>query len=58
MAPRRTVAGKEAMASRHAAFLATRDRTHGKKAMASRRPEFMPASSQAGGFRHDDMSGL
>ena len=41
MAPRHTVTGKEAMASRHAAFLAARDRTHGKEAMASRRAEFI-----------------
>ena len=36
-----TVTGKEAMASRRAAFLAARDRTHGKEAMASRRAEFI-----------------
>ena len=41
MAPQRTVTGKEAMASRHAAFLAARDRTHGKEAMASRHAEFI-----------------
>jgi len=43
MAPRRTVTGKEAMASRRTAFLAARDRTHGKEAMASRRVEFIAA---------------
>ena len=31
------------MASRRAAFLAARDRTHGKEAMASRRAEFIAA---------------
>ena len=41
MAPRRTVTGKEAMASRHVAFFAAHDRTHGKEAMASRRAEFI-----------------
>ena len=46
MAPRRTVTGKEAMASRHAAFTDARDRTHGKEAMASRRAEFIAAGSQ------------
>ena len=46
MAPRRTVTGKEAMASRHATFLAARDRTHGKEAMASRRAEFIAAGGQ------------
>ena len=46
MAPRRTVTGKEAMASRRAAFLAARDRTHGKEAMASRRTEFIAAGGQ------------
>ena len=46
MAPRCTVAGKEAMASRRAAFLAARDRTHGKEAMASRRAEFIAAGGQ------------
>ena len=46
MAPRRTVTGKEAMASRRTAFLAARDRTHGKEAMASRRPEFIAAGGQ------------
>ena len=43
MAPRRTVTGKEAMASRCVAFLATRDDAHGKEAMASRRDEFIAA---------------
>ena len=43
MAPRRTVTGKEAMASRRAAFLAARDRTHGKEAMASRHADFIAA---------------
>ena len=43
MAPRRTVTGKEAMASRRAAFLAARDCTHGKEAMASCRAEFIAA---------------
>ena len=46
MAPRRTVTGKEAMASRRAAFLAARDRTHGKEAMASRRAEFIAAGGE------------
>ena len=46
MAPRRTVTGKEAMASRRAAFLATRDCTHGKEAMASRRAEFIAAGGE------------
>ena len=46
MAPWRTVTGKEVMASRHAAFLAARDRTHGKEAMASRRAEFIAAAGQ------------
>lgn len=41
MPPRRTLIGKEAMASRRAAFLAARDRTHGKEAMASRHAEFI-----------------
>ena len=45
MAPRRTVTGKEAMASRRAAFHAARDRTHGKEAMASPRAEFIAAGS-------------
>ena len=43
-APRRTVTGKEVMASRGAAFLAARDRTHGKEVMASRRTEFIAAA--------------
>ena len=46
MAPRRTVTGKEAMASRCAAFLADRDRTHGKEAMASRCAEFIAVGGQ------------
>ena len=46
MAPRHTVTGKEAMASRRAAFLAARDRAHGKEAMASRRAEFIAAGGQ------------
>ena len=46
MAPRRTVTGKEVMASRDAAFLATRDRTHVKEAMASCRVEFIAAGGQ------------
>ena len=44
MAPRRIVTGKEAMASRRAAFLAARDRTHGKEVTASRRAEFIAAA--------------
>ena len=44
MAPQRTVTGKETMASRRAAFLPARDRTHGKDAMASHRAEFIAAS--------------
>ena len=40
------VTGKEAMASRRAAFLAARDRTHGKEAMASHRAEFITAAGQ------------
>ena len=43
MAPWRTVTGKEAMASRRAAFLAAHDHPHGKEAMASRRTEFIVA---------------
>ena len=43
MALRRTVTSKEAMASRRAAFLAARERTHGKEAMASRHTEFIAA---------------
>ena len=46
MAPRRTVIGKEAMASRHAVFLAAHDRTHGKEAIASRHAKFIAAGSQ------------
>ena len=46
MALRCTVTSKEAMASRRAAFLAARDRTHGKEAMASRRAEFITAGGQ------------
>lgn len=46
MAPRRTVTGKEAMASRRATFLAAHDRTHGKEAMASRRTEFIAVAGQ------------
>uniref|UniRef100_A0A453BS51 Uncharacterized protein n=1 Tax=Aegilops tauschii subsp. strangulata TaxID=200361 RepID=A0A453BS51_AEGTS len=46
MAPRRTVTGNEAMASRRAAFLAACDRTHGKEAMASRRAELIAAGGQ------------
>ena len=46
MALRRTITGKEAMASRRAAFLAARDRAHGKEAMASRRAEFIAAGGQ------------
>ena len=46
MPPRRTVTGKEAMASRRAAFLAARDRAHGKEAMVSRRAEFIAAGGQ------------
>ena len=46
MAPRHTVTGKEAMASRRVAFLAARDHTHGKEAMASRRAEFIAAGGQ------------
>ena len=34
------------MASRRAAFLATRDCTHGKEAMASRRAEFIATAGQ------------
>ena len=41
MAPRRTVTGKEAMASHRAAFLAAHNRTHGKEAMASCHTEFI-----------------
>ena len=42
MPPRRTLTGKEAMASRRAEFLAAHDRTqNGREAMASRRAEFI-----------------
>ena len=43
MASQHTVTGKEVMASRRAAFLAARDRTHGKEAMASRHAEIIAA---------------
>ena len=43
MPPRGTLTGKEAMASRRAAFLTARDHAHGKEAMASRRAEFIIA---------------
>ena len=44
MPPRRTLTGKEAMASRRAEFLAAHDRTqNGREAMASRRAEFITA---------------
>ena len=44
MPPRRTLTGKEAMASRHAEFLAAHDRTqNGREAMASHRAEFIAA---------------
>ena len=46
MALRCTVTGKQAMASRHAAFLVARDHTHGKEAMASRCAEFIAAGGQ------------
>ena len=46
MAPRRTVTGKEAMASHRAAFLAARDSAHGKEGMASRRAEFIATGVQ------------
>ena len=46
MAPRRTVTGKQAMASRRAAFLAARDRTHGEEVMASRRAKSIAAGGQ------------
>ena len=46
MAPRRIVTGKEAMASRRAAFLAARNRTHGKEVMASRCTEFIAAAGR------------
>ena len=42
MPPRHTLTGKEAMASRHAEFLAAHDRTqNGREAMESRRAEFI-----------------
>ena len=42
MPPRRTLTGKEAMASRRAEFLAAHDRTqNGRQAVASRRAEFI-----------------
>ena len=47
MALRRIVTGKEAMASRRAAFLAAHDRTQGKEAMASHRAEFIIAGGQS-----------
>ena len=44
MPPRRTLTGKEAMASRRAEFLAAHDRTqNGREVMASRRAEFIAA---------------
>ena len=44
MPPRRTLTGKEAMASRRAEFPAAHDRTHdGREAMASHRAEFITA---------------
>ena len=44
MPPRRTLTGKEAMASRRAEFLAAQDRTqNGREAMASCRAEFIAA---------------
>ena len=46
MPPHRTLTGKEAMASRCAAFLAARDRAHGKEAMASSCAEFIAAAGQ------------
>ena len=46
MAPRRTVTGKEAMASRRAMFLAARNHAHGKEAMASRRAVFITAGGK------------
>ena len=45
-APRCTVTGKEAIASRRATILAARDRTHGKEAMASHRAKVIAASGQ------------
>ena len=52
MAPRHTVTGKEAMASRRAAFLAARDRAHGKEVMASYRAEFIAVGSQTVTWAH------
>ena len=46
MAPRRTITGKEVMASRRAAFLTARDHTHGNKVMSSRRAKFITAGGQ------------
>ena len=46
MALQHIVTSKEAMASRGAAFLAARDRTHGKEAKASRRTEFTATGGQ------------
>ena len=44
MPPRRTLTGKEAMASPRVEFLATHDRTqNGREAVASRRAEFIAA---------------
>ena len=44
MPPRRTLTGKEAMASRRAEFLAAHDRTqNGREAMASRHAKFIAA---------------
>ena len=44
MPPRRTLTGKEAMASRRTEFLAAHDRTqNGRQAVASRRAEFIAA---------------
>ena len=44
MPPRRTLTGKEAMASRRGEFLAAHDHTqNGREAMASRRAEFIAA---------------
>ena len=44
MTPRRTLTGKEAMASCRAEFLAARDRTqNGRQAVASSRAEFIAA---------------
>ena len=44
MPPRRTLTGKEAIASRRTEFLAAHDRTHnGREAVASHRAEFIAA---------------